>query len=166
MLILGVDPGLTGALSLIAHGRGLLECADVPACGNGLATGSMKRWVDVPALRTVLRDWSQRHDFAGHTVVGVIERPIPMPNLPAQTIASQFDTFGTMRAELHRCCHAVYYLEPRSWKKRFGLGTDKNKAREVATTLYPESAAVFKRVADHNRAESCLMAHYWMRFEA
>ena len=47
MLVIGVDPGLTGAISLIGSGA-LLECEDLPVCANGMSTGSMKSWLDVP----------------------------------------------------------------------------------------------------------------------
>lgn len=160
MIFIGCDPGLTGAMAVIDTERGLLECADVPTCGNGLESGSMKRWVDESTLTRLLKDWSARHQFAHHFVRPVIERPIPMPTLPAQTIASQFDTFGVLRAALGR--HGeVAYVTPQAWKKLYGIGNDKDRAREVAANLYP--AAPVGRVKDHNRAESILIGHFGAR---
>ncbi len=164
MLVIGCDPGLTGAISLIGHGR-LLECADLPTCGNGTASGSMKSWIDVPLLWNLLADWSARYDFARESVLGVIERPIPMPSLPAQTIASQFDTFGAVRAVMTgRLREPVVAVNPTVWKKVFGLHTDKDGSRDVALRLYP--SAPVGRVKDHNRAESILIAHWLMRERA
>lgn len=160
MLVIGVDPGLTGALCLLDSRRGLLECEDLPACPNGQESGSMKRWVDADLLELMLDDWSSRHGFAQESVHAAIERPIPMPTLPAQTIASQFDTFGVIRAELRRRA-AMCYVNPREWKKFFGLRTDKNAARECCARLYP--TAPVKRVKDHNRAESVLIGHWLLR---
>lgn len=165
MLVIGSDPGLTGAMTLLAAGRGVLECVDIPTCENGLSSGSMKRWVDVEALERLLGEWSHRHEFARESVTSVIERPIPMPSLPAQTIASQFDTFGTIRAVLGART-TVRYVTPQEWKKIFGIGNDKDKARQVAGALYPDSADLFKRVRDHNRAESCLVAHFWLKVKS
>lgn len=162
-LFIGCDPGLTGALSLIDRHGVLLECADVPTCDNGLASGSMKRWVDVRALAAMLRDWSARHHFAKVSVQAAIERPIPMPTLPAQTIASQFDTFGTIRAEVARIAdEGVQFVAPQAWKKLFGVGNDKDAARQCCLRLYPEAPVT--RVKDHNRAEAILVAH-WLRRE-
>lgn len=159
MIVIGVDPGLTGALSAICSHRGLLECADVPTCPNGTGGGSMRRWVDVDALDDVLRVWSSRHAFAGEAVHVMIERPIPMPSLPAQTIASQFDTFGTIRALLvRRWDAAMGYCNPQQWKRAFGLGPDKAAARACCLRLYP--TAPVTRVKDHNRAEAVLIAHF------
>ena len=87
MLIIGVDPGLTGAISLLCSERGLLECEDLPTCTNGQTTGKMLRWIDVAALQGMLWDWSVRHGFAEHSVHACIERPIPMPSMPSTTTA-------------------------------------------------------------------------------
>lgn len=161
MLVIGCDPGLTGAISLIAPGA-LLECEDLPTCGNGTATGSMKRWIDVPRLWNLLADWSARHDFASASVQGVIERPIPMPSLPAQTIASQFDTFGVVRALMTaRMREPLVCVNPNEWKKFFGLRTEKDASRAIAQKLY--ATAPLARVMDHNRAESILIAHWHLR---
>jgi hypothetical protein len=156
---IGVDPGLTGAISLLCTERGLLECADIPTCPNGTASGSMKRWLDAPALAALVDDWAWRHDFARDAVAGVVERPIPMPTLPAQTIASQFDTFGAIRAILARRA-AVHFVNPREWKKSFKLGNDKDIARAVCRDQHPTAPVTL--VKHHNRAESILIAHHWL----
>jgi hypothetical protein len=122
----------------------------------------MKRWVDVAAARALLQEWSGKHAFARRQVHAAIERPIPMPSLPAQTIASQFDTFGTLRAELARQAESLQFVSPQAWKKLFGVGNDKEAARACCLRLYPDAPVT--RVKDHNRAEAILVAH-WLRRE-
>lgn len=159
MLIIGVDPGLTGAISLINTSNGwLLECADLPTEANGTESGSMRRWVSTKRLLALLSTWSQVHGFAQESVIAAIERPIPMPSLPAQTIASQFDCFGVVRALLDVTCNEVRAVNPREWKKVFGLGSEKDQSRACALRLYP--SAPVTRVKDHNRAESILLGHF------
>lgn len=159
MIALGVDPGLTGALCALDSERGLLACADIPTCPNGTVSGSMKRWLDAAALEALVEDWAGRHEFAREAVVAVIERPIPMPTLPAQTIASQFDTFGVIRAVLARRA-GVQFVNPREWKKTFGLGNDKEAARACCLRLHRTAPVAL--VKHHNRAESILIAHHWL----
>ena len=161
MIVIGVDPGLTGALSLIDSARGLLGCEDIPTESNGTASGSMKRWVDVRALDLILKDWSARYEFARESVHVCIERPIPMPSMPVSTTASSFDTFGVLRAMLEVRCATGTPVSPREWKSFFGLGTDKNASRECCMRLYP--GAPVSRVKDHNRAESILIGHFLLR---
>lgn len=159
MISIGIDPGLTGAIALICSRRGLLDVEDIPTCANGVATGSMKRWVDVDELSAMLGKLGSRHDLVHEQVHAFLERPIPMPRLPAQTVASQFDTFGVMRTMLRRFRQHV--INPKDWKGIYGLAADKNAARACALRLY--SNAPVGRVKDHNRAEAVLIAHYGLR---
>lgn len=152
-------------MTLIGRDRRVLECTDLPTCDNGLTSGSMKRWLDVDGLQDLLREWSARHDLAREDVTAVIERPFAMPSLPAQTIASQFDTVGALRAVLASRAK-VQMVTPSEWKRLFAIGTDKDKAREVAASLYPDAAHFFKRARDHNRAESCLVGHWYLKVKA
>lgn len=163
MIVIGADPGLTGAISLLCSQRGLLECADIPTESNGTASGKMLRWVDAQKLQALLADWSARHDFAKEAVHACIERPIPMPTLPAQTVASQFDTFGVLRALVSGkvASGAMCIVNPKDWKRLYGLGSDKASSRAAALRLYP--SAPVTRAKDHNRAESVLIGHWLLR---
>jgi hypothetical protein len=159
-LFIGCDPGLTGAIALLKPGNILLDCQDLPTCDNGTATGSMKRWLDPEAFAELLQHWSDLHDFAREEVHIFIERPIPMPSLPAQTIASQFDTFGVLRTQLARRGE-MHYVNPKEWKSTFGLGSDKKASRDKCQEIY--KAAPVTRVKDHNRAEAILIGHHGVR---
>lgn len=160
MIVLGVDPGLTGAISAICSKRGMLECADLPVVRNGQATGSMQNWLSARDLSGMVKDWARWHKFAEDDVHAAIERPIAMPRLPSQTIASQFDTFGVVRAVLTLLVGAqrVSFINPAEWKRRFGLATDKADSRACALRIFP--TAPLARVKDHNRAESLLIARF------
>lgn len=163
MLILSCDPGLTGALALLDSQRGLLECEDIPTCGNGTASGSMRSWVDAEALQRMLSAWSARHEFAQHSVRAAIERPIPMPKLPAQTVASQFDTFGVLRALIGGRVGpgGMHMVNPQTWKRFFGLDTVKAESRSCCLRLYPGAPVTL--VKHHNRAEAILIGHWLLR---
>jgi len=162
MLCLGVDPGLSGAISLLCSERGLLECEDIPVEFNGLHTGKMMRWVDAIKLQALLVEWSTRHDFAHHSVHAVIERPIPMPSMPSTTTASSFDTFGVVRALVcgKASPNGMTMVNPATWKRAFGLKTNKDESIACALRLYPKAAKYLKLKKSHNRAESILVGHF------
>jgi hypothetical protein len=163
LLIIGVDPGLTGAISLICSERGLLECVDLPVCGNGQATGKMLRWIDAGKLQELLATWSSKFSFAEESVHAVIERPIPMPSMPSTTTASSFDSFGVIRALVlgKVALDGMTIVNPREWKNFYGLGTDKDESRATALRLYAN--AQVNRAKDHNRAEAILIGHWLLR---
>jgi crossover junction endodeoxyribonuclease RuvC len=169
MLTIGIDPGLTGAAALIGPG-GLLELIDLPTCSNGMEKAKVSSWIDVASLRKQVWDWSSRHHFAMEHVSACIERPIPMPSMPSTTIASTFDTFGAIRALMTaQFGKNVLVVEPRKWKRLFGLkgGKDeKVESRRCAMRLYPGATPALSRVKDHNRAEAVLIAHWAMETTA
>lgn len=164
MICIGVDPGLTGAVAAICSQRGLLDVMEIPVCDNGHASGSMRNWVDVAALMLALRDWSTRFEFAqAGQVLAAMERPIPMPSLPAQTIAVQFDTVGAIRAVLVCRACAVTMVAPGAWKRAYGLHRDKDASRQAALRLHPGAAKLLARKKDHNRAEAILLADWLLQ---
>lgn len=82
--------------------------------------------------------------------------------------------FGVSAGAVHGVLGALgvpYSLvPPNAWKPAMGLrklpnesqaGT-KTRARELATKLWPERAADFKRVMDSDRAEAALIARFWI----
>lgn len=159
---LAVDPGLTGAMAALCTRRGFLALADLPICDNGHAGGSMRNWTDPAALRAILRDWQAVNDMSGEGLRCFLERPIPMPSLPAQTIASQFDTLGVLRAVLP----FPVMVTPQEWKKFYRLSKDKSASLDMARRLYPVAAPFLKRGKDHNRAEALLIAHWALETQA
>jgi hypothetical protein len=165
MLTISVDPGLTGAISLLCSQRGLLECEDLPTCSNGQSTGKMLRWIDCDKLQKLLAEWSSDWRFAEESVHAVIERPIPMPSMPSTTTASSFDSFGVIRALVSGKVtpNGMTIVTPREWKKFFGLGTDKDESIACALRLYPSAARYLTKKLHHNRAESILVGHFLLR---
>lgn len=129
MRILGVDPGIRGALALVDIIDGaalqLLDVLDVPVIG----TGAKER------VNTMLvRDWLAQHapDHA------LIERAGSMPK---QGVASTFKyarAVGSLETVV--ACLDVPYsiIEPAVWKKFHHLpGKDKEAARQRALQLFP-----------------------------
>lgn len=163
MIIIGIDPGLTGAVAVLCGRRGLLAVRDLPVTGNGTASGSMRNWLDVRSLSELLRGLRVDLILSLESVRAVIERPIPMPSLPAQTIASQFDTFGAIRGCVASSIDPdPLVVGPREWQKPFGLGKgDKAASRETARRLYPDAPVTLAK--HHNRAEAILIAHYGLQ---
>lgn len=151
MIVLGIDPGLSGGLALVSGGGGvsrLLDCIDVPTVGL-----DAKRRVDVIATMQFIR----RHppDFA------IIERAQAMPD---QGASSGFN-YGRAVGALEACMTGLLIpnetCESRAWKKANGLaGSDKELSRQRAIRLFPDGHRFFERKKDHNRAESALIAWY------
>jgi len=149
MKILGVDPGIRGALAIVNSNDGatpqLVDVLDVPVIG----TGAKER------VNTVLVwDWLAKHapDHA------LIERAGSMPK---QGVASTFKyarAVGSLETVI--ACHNIPYsiIEPAVWKKFHHLrGGDKEASRQRALQLFPNARNWFARKLDHQRAEAALL---------
>jgi crossover junction endodeoxyribonuclease RuvC len=149
--ILGIDPGIRGALAVVAidpNGASpqLVDAIDVPTVGTGAAER-----VDVATVR----DWILQHQPA----LALIERSQAMPR---QGISSSFKygrSAGQLEATVVLCAVPVAFIEPTKWKKIYNLhGGDKEAARQKALLLFPASHRLLALKRHHHRAESALIA--------
>jgi len=149
MRVLGVDPGMSGALSIVElndnAAPALVDVIDTPLVGSG-----RKARVDVIAVA----EWIAKHAPAS----AYIERAGSMPR---QGVASTFiyaRATGAIEAAVMLCRIPTTLVEPSTWKRRLHLaGKDKEAARQRALKLFPQQHALFARKRDHNRAEAALI---------
>lgn len=152
MIVLGIDPGLSGGLAIVAGERGslprLLDVSDIPTHGE-----NAKRRVDAIAVMEFIR--KNMPNF------GVIERAQAMPD---QGSSSGF-IYGRAVGALETCMEGLLIpnqiIESTAWKKANGLiKADKEQSRQRAIKLFPGNHDFFARKKDHNRAEAALIAWY------
>ena len=156
MIVLGVDPGITGALCLLRD-RDVLRIEDMPACvkpGNG---AKVRRQIDAVALAAVLRGVTM--GLRDECVVAV-ERVAAMPSMDATTVFSLGDSAGVIRGVVAALGMTLVYVEPRVWKRRFNLDCSKGASRVRASEHLPDAAHHWARAKDHNRAEAALIARF------
>lgn len=151
MIVAGIDPGKTGALSITFPDRAVLVF-DVPLI---VLKGKNK-----PAWSDWCRQWSNALEFSTPDLI-VIE---DVSARPGQGVTSMF-TFGRSLGFAHALAAAsgapVQTVTPAVWMGKLGLlNSSKGASCEKARTLYPRAACHFTRVKDHGRAEATLIAHY------
>jgi len=157
VITLGVDPGLSGAIAFIDE-RGCCVVEDLPTIalpGNGL----VKRRIDGRALANLIL----RCTIPGEPVQAFVEQVSTMggKNNAVQTQGSLMRTLGAIETVLEMLRMPPVMVQPRVWKRLYGLDSSKADALDVARKLYPATAAQrLTRAKDHNRAECVLLAHY------
>lgn len=146
MIVLGIDPGLSGGLALIESGARpcLLACRDVPTAGE-----KAKRRVLVPAVLSFIGNKVPDHAF--------IERAQAMPE---QGSSSGF-IYGRAVGALEACIAGMQIpwtvIEAVAWKKSNGLiKRGKEDSRQRAIMLFGDE--FFPLKLHHNRAEAALIA--------
>jgi len=163
--VIGVDPGLTGAVSFIGPNTVAIE--DIPTLTLP-GSGKVNRRVDGYALAALIR----KHVPVGHKAIAVCEAVHAMPGNDIGSQGSLLRSLGAIEAVLDVLRFKPRMVSPQTWQAHYGLKGKKAVKREpgempqaivIARTLYPEVAHWLSRVKDHNRAESLLIAHHGMQ---
>lgn len=156
-MILGIDPGLTGALAILdREGRaGMVEA--LPTLQRGRGKGRVRRELDAAGLAHLLRPYAR--DIRLALVEAVASRP-------AQGVASVFSlghSLGLIHGVLGALSIPWQPVTPAAWKKAMKLDGDKEASRAMAARLFP--SIPLHRKADHNLAEALLIARYGAMIE-
>lgn len=161
MRIIGIDPGLTGAVAFIdGEDAGV---ADMPT-GPFFKTGFVKRAVRARSLREILQGLAGD----GERVPAVIERVHAGGGQGASSVFSLGMSFGIALAAIDAVpALELVMVEPGTWKKHFGLPRDKSASIAKAVSLWPALEEDFlARKKDHNRAEALLLARWFQETSA
>jgi crossover junction endodeoxyribonuclease RuvC len=156
VIVYGVDPGLTGALSVFINGE-LREVRDMPVRDTG-STGKTKRKVCAAGLAALVRDWRAR--FGPDAEMAVIESVAAMPGQGVSSMFSLGHSCGAIEAAFLALGVSVQFVTPGAWKRAAGLSADKGHARGMASLRWPSMAGEWQRVKDHGRAEAALIGAY------
>lgn len=172
MLVIGMDPGLTGAVAVLDH-NGLRAVFDLPTMeipGVG-PKALVKRKLDGRALCKVLRQHCPATEPIGTVVIEAVGT-MGGQNNAVQTQGSLLRTLGAIEAVVECMAMPVSYANAQSWKRFYGLidpnlkpTQRKAKALETARRLFPGCSDI-GLAKHHNRAESILIAHWWLRKNA
>ena len=160
MILIGVDPGLTGAMAMLGHRGEYLHLEDIQTMQRMHAPrkGGVKNQVNCYAVKEHLRSWLQPYDK--NEVHAVIELPIAFPGQQIQTVASSFLTAGHLEGVIQSMGIAHTLVLPSEWKKAMKLTSSKEQSRAMALRAWPDAAHLLQRMKDHNRSEALLIARY------
>lgn len=157
-LIVGIDPGLTGAVAVITTGGDFVTVEDMPLQFRAGKNIKKKRQVDPVALGYL---------FAAFMKLGTIER-VSIELVSARTgqgvtgVFSFGDSFGVLRGVVGAIGLPVDFVSPQSWKRNAGLlKTDKDESRLLALRKWHDAPLTRKK--DHGRADALLIAAHWVQ---
>jgi crossover junction endodeoxyribonuclease RuvC len=156
MQVIGVDPGLGGAIAIV-QGEELLQIDDLPVESIG-GHGTVKRRIAAAQLAAMLRGY--RSKFPGEHWLVVVERVAAMPKQGVSSVFSLGDTSGCLRGVLQTLGFQTELVTPQAWKKALKVPADKDVARTIASARWPDMAHHWALKKSHNRAEAALLARY------
>jgi crossover junction endodeoxyribonuclease RuvC len=140
--VLGVDPGLSGAIAFYFPAYpDRVAAEDMPVVGGQ---------VDCATLAARIKQMSPD--------VAIVER---VASMPKQGVASTFKfgtAYGSVLGVLAALETRTVLVSPAVWKKYLKLDKDKEKSRALALRTFAASSHHFRRKKDHGRAEAALLA--------
>lgn len=162
-MIIGIDPGLTGAIALV-DGERALGVWDIPTAGEGAS-----RTVCAPLLADLLGNVLDEAEMRSEGRTEATEGRLPVvmewvSAMPKQGVSSTF-RFGQAVGVLEGVVGAKHWpisrVRPHHWKTFWKLTRkEKDAARALAIDVYPELAHMLTRKKDQGRAEALLIAGF------
>lgn len=146
--VVGIDPGLSGAVAVLSPSGELERLADLPVIRDGKLA-----WIDAQAMTSLLIDALQ-----GRSARAVIER---VQAFPGQGRSSCFNfgvSFGSLLALVQARYLPIELVTPAVWKRAMGLSSDKRASLDKARLLYPSADLGLQK--HDGRAEALLLAHW------
>jgi crossover junction endodeoxyribonuclease RuvC len=154
-MIVGIDPGLSGALFFLDPGNPSNgEAVDIPT-HTLTRGGKQKREVDIAGLIAVLAMRPLTHAF--------IEQVGAMPGQGVSGVFAFGKCYGVVLGVIAARSIPLSLVPPVRWKRALGVPRAKDGARARASQLLPEAASQWPLKKHDGRAEAALIALYGAR---
>ena len=156
MLIIGIDPGISGSICFLDNGK-ILDVIEMPVMTDGKKNKKQVNGSQV--YNEVIKRIKQ---FEKNQIRVVIEHVSAMPG---QGVTSMFN-FGQSFGILKGICTAMqlpmYFVRPAKWKKYFNLlNSEKDASRTRAIEIFPYFSSQLSRKKDSNKADAILIASFY-----
>jgi crossover junction endodeoxyribonuclease RuvC len=144
MYYIGLDPGLKGAYAIIRKG-------DLQACGD----------FDKPTIISLFNAIAHMPEGA----ICCLEKVHAMPKQGSVSMFTFGENYGWLKGVLDAFHIPFQEIPPQTWKKEFGLNSDKVKSVEVCRQLFPKAELIPPncRKPHDGIAEAILMGLYAQR---
>ena len=156
MLIIGIDPGITGSICFFQYGK-IIDVIEMPNMSEG-----KKNKKQVNGAQIYYEISLRIKDIKIEDIKVIIEQVSAMPG---QGVTSMFN-FGQSFGILKGICSAMqlpmYFVRPTKWKKYFNLiNSEKDASRTKAIEIFPYFSSELSRKKDSNKADAILIASFY-----
>ena len=156
MLIIGIDPGISGSICFFEDGK-IIDVINMPTMIDGKKN---KRQVNGAQIYNEISARVKKTEKQNVRVI--IEQVSAMPG---QGVTSMFN-FGQSFGILKGICSAMqlpmYFVRPAKWKKYFNLiNSEKDASRTRAIEIFPYFSSQLSKKKDSNKADAILIASFY-----
>ena len=156
MMIIGIDPGLSGSICFFQDGK-ILDVLEMPTM-----TERKKNKKQVNGSQ-IYNEISKRINSTKVQEIRVVIEQVSA--MPGQGVTSMFN-FGQSFGILKGICSAMqlpmYFVRPAKWKKYFNLiNSEKDASRTRAIEIFPYFSSQLSKKKDSNKADAILIASFY-----
>ena len=154
MIIFGIDPGVSGAISVLENKK-VIEVFEMPTMIDGKKN---KKQVNGSQVANIIKERLSNNK----EVIVVVEHVNAMPGQGVTSMFNFGQSFGVIKGICAALKLPIYFVRPTKWKKYFNLiKTNKDASRTKVIEVYPEISSQLSRKKDSNKADAILIARYF-----
>lgn len=152
--IIGLDPGISGAVATISATGDFIDVFDMPTVMAN-KTGN-RQMVNAYELAKLIRTRLQE---ASGDIVAITEGVNAMPEQGVASVFAFGKSYGILLGVLAALGISLHVVSPAKWKGFYALSRDKDASRELAQRMWPAAPLALKK--HHGRAEALLLCRYY-----
>ena len=154
MKLIGIDPGLSGAIAILEDKK-VLKLLDMPVMAEGKKN---KRQLNSAQLVTIINE----NIKANEEVAVVVEQVNAMPGQGVTSMFNFGQTFGAIKGICAALELPIFFVRPSKWKKHFELiNSSKDSSRTKAIEMYPKLSNQLAKKKDVNKSDAILIARFF-----
>tara|TARA_A100001388_G_scaffold208109_1_gene158660 strand:- start:576 stop:1070 length:495 start_codon:yes stop_codon:yes gene_type:complete len=154
MKIIGIDPGLNGAIVIMENNK-VLSVFDMPVMSEGKKN---KRQLNSAQLVRIIKE----NTLANDDINVVVEQVNAMPGQGVTSMFNFGQTFGAIKGVCAALELPIFFVRPAKWKKHFELiNASKDSSRTKVIEMYPTLSNDLAKKKDVNKSDAILIARYF-----
>ena len=154
MKIIGIDPGLSGAIAILEN-KNVLKLFDMPVMAEGKKN---KKQLNSAQLVNIIKKNINKSD----DIAVVVEQVNAMPGQGVTSMFNFGQTFGAIKGVCAALNLPIFFVRPSKWKKYFELiNSSKDSSRTKVIEMYPSLSSQLSKKKDVNKSDAILIARYY-----
>jgi crossover junction endodeoxyribonuclease RuvC len=154
MKIIGIDPGLSGAIAVLEDNK-VLQILDMPVMAEGKKN---KKQLNSAELVRLLKE----NIIKNEEVSIVVEQVNAMPGQGVTSMFNFGQTFGAIKGICAALNLPIFFVRPSKWKKHYELiNSSKDASRTKAIEMYPSLSNELSKKKDVNKSDAILIARFF-----
>tara|TARA_B100000242_G_C42824806_1_gene383269 strand:- start:38 stop:529 length:492 start_codon:yes stop_codon:yes gene_type:complete len=154
MKIIGIDPGLSGAIAVLEDNK-VLGIYDMPVMAEGKKS---KRQLNSAQLVSIIK----QNTYSNDEIAIVVEQVNAMPGQGVTSMFNFGQTFGAIKGVCAALELPIFFVRPIKWKKHFELlNSSKDASRTKVIEMYPALSNQLSKKKDVNKSDAILIARFY-----